>query len=205
MTPERLKAFVVRKMPGTVSLQLEHDRALGKPEVIASWSRAEVDGFAKGAATAPDIVADILENAQTFADGEGAPTKFLIRWFGEKERVLGSTAHRAAPRRDSTEASPGEIIRDLLKMNLEQGKTLISGIAALQTAHKETLALLVEQLRAANAHPALEAQVVISDEEREEVMARAKALDALTSKLPDLLDVLYVGAERFLSKGAMHQ
>lgn len=210
MTPEKLRSWLRHKPAGATRVQIVQDGPTGV-QVIADWERDELETLET---PEQDVAQAMIEQAQDFCDMEGEACKFLVRWIGTRDRPLKVVTHRAKPRPedeggtvvDRSAISDATIIRDLLRHLETQQKHLASSLGTILDANRKTLDLMSAQqesmakqlaeLRASEQAPARDA----SPEEREESIQRAKALEALTAKLPEAIDLgIAAVANRFLA------
>ena len=206
MTPEHLRAWLKHRPAGAVRLQLAHD-TLPQPVVVADWERDELDG--EGSAGDAAIAEAILAASQDFTDGEGEKCKFLIRWIGKADRPIKVKSHHVKPTPSDAETTlavtDSRVISDLLRHIEAKERVMQSSLSTITAGYEKTIAMLSSQLEAAikqlHERPAVvEAPApTLTEEQREESIQRAKALEAFTGKLPEVIDLgLAALAQRFL-------
>lgn len=210
MTPSKLRTWLKRIPAGAQHVQLAIDGISGLVEV-ATYERSEVEDLEVDEDV--DVAASILEQAQEWVDGEREPGKFSIRWMSEKGRALRVATHRATPAPiedaggdDASAALTAEnlpdamlaLIRDLGRRDTEKDKQMVKVLVTSTTAYDKTIAMLTGQLQSAykqlaeqhGVSPDAAVPVELTSEQREEVIQRGKALEALTGKIPDVVDLI---------------
>lgn len=210
MTPSKIREWLKRIPAGAQHVQLSVDTISGLCDV-ATWERSDVENIE--ADEESDVASSIIEQAQEWVDGEREPCKFQIRWMSEKCKPLRVATHRATPTAveeveeetssaltaaENVPAAMLALIRDLGRRDTEKDKQMVKVLVTSTTAYDKTIAMLTGQLQSAYSQLAEKhgvstdaaVPVDLSPEQREEVIQRAKALEAFTGKVPDMIDLI---------------
>lgn len=199
MTEDRMRGWLRKPAQGSKRLQLVVETA-GGLEPLADWDRDDVDNPPEGT---EDVTALVLAQTREYTDAEGEKQKFVLRWLGPKGRVLKSTTHHAKPSPEPEEVekaiSDASIIRDLLTSLHKKDEIINRSLDTLQKGYDRSIEMLLARLETVNSEVAdLRKQAVdeteavaaeVIPEKREEILARTRAWDKLSDKLPEVFDL----------------
>lgn len=214
MTPERLAGWLKHRPAGAVRVQIVAD-AIGGLVVLADWERSELEAMD---APEVEVSAAMVGQAQEYTDAEGEKQKFLVRWIGGADRPMKVTTHRCAPTPPEEEGAPDsdsvkrfsdqlvQSNREYHKTILDMAKQIVASTSTMQAAYERTIAMQGAQNE--TLHKLLQERIVapaaveVPPEAREESIQRAKALEAFTGKIPEVMDLaLAAVASKMLPKG----
>lgn len=210
MTVDALRRWAKKRPAGALRLAVAVETQGGAiGHTVCEWSREDVQTLDAGPGA--DCAALAVEQCQEYCDAELEPCKFVLRWFGQHDRVLSVISHRVAPSRealsgagigqaeDATPMSEGAMSARMLSALLATHRQLNVSLGTITTAYDRTLGALSQQLTTAYSRPAADEPRALSSEQREEVLARTDALRAAASKLPDVIELaLAAVAQRVL-------
>lgn len=215
MNVEQLRGWVKHRPAGALRLQLVVETKGGDLNAIAVWERTDIDALED---PNTEIATTVLSQAQEFTDAETERCKFLVRWLGNRDRVLKAVTHRCSPTPSETPGqsqvrNPEDLISVLVEQNknvldamLEQNKQVTSSVKSITEGFSSAISALTEKYNEANRElrrkpsPELVAAVAdLSPEQREEVIQRTEALRAFTGKVPEIADLLMaLASEKWL-------
>jgi len=205
MTPDRMRGWL-RKIPtGSKRVALVVEAVSGY-EAVADWTREEIDDMGKDPEL-DDIASAISAQAQDYTNAEDEKKKFLIRWIGQRNRVLRTCTHwcdPVAPKKGDNEGeiSDAIIIKTLMAALATKDARLETSLQVITEGFKTTITMLNEQVKIlfkqVNEDMKKEALVPVpvelTAEQAEEVLQRTEALKALNLKLPDVIDLAIAAA-----------
>jgi len=226
-TPDQIRRFLKKRPVGGGRVTCAVETALGVGHAVAEWSMEQLDAaFQEGGTTDPATA--IMEACQDFADSDGNPTRFVIRWFGGHDRVLLSLIHKAVPQGESggsegviklESASPlGALLvanRELMGLVGTLHSRQNAALPQICQSYERAIALITAQLQASMQREAQLAERVraleagagqpreLTQEEREEALRRGEAWRELSvilkGRLGEALDLaIAAGANKLL-------
>jgi hypothetical protein len=158
-----------------------------------------------------DVVAELVLEAQDYTDQLNAPVLFAVRMV-KSDGVCGSRPYRVKPSAAAVAATnpsavPFEVfdavLQAVLKSNIhirESSAENTKFMSAIAASVGSVLDIVAKQ-KVEAAEPASVAAVPLSDEEREEVLARAAVMKGAASKVPELIDLVVAGVSKWAKIG----
>ncbi len=205
MTPDRMRAFVRKPAQGAKRLRVILETEEGA-EDIAEWNRDQTD------ADAEDIASAITKQCKDHTNELDEECKFYIQWMGTKARPLKGCVHRCQPTtvaqktagETSEEDTPA--MKVLIRMNEKlmdhldaKERTTNDSLSTIVDVYGKSIQMLTGQLD--QAHKLLRKiadevddtlvapLAVLTDEQREEVSQRSRAMSALADQIPSVIEL----------------
>lgn len=198
MTPNSLKRWLDRNRPRAAYLRLVVERIGAELLVVTQW--------VAGAQTEQELVGLVLDACNDYAEENGEPVKFLIQWCDHNDKPIATAHHRAAPGDlnpddPKTDLSINSIVAQFMRHDEAREKVLLGALGSIFGAHEKTIQLqqnmistLIEQqkrdhleMQAMRVQREQHSEREPTDEERQEAVARANALNKLGELAPMVL------------------
>lgn len=208
MTPERLNSWIYRPVTGARTLTLVHQPLLGQETTIATWTREDVEMQRdQNGSQGQDVLDSAREHMELSQERDTC--KFVLAWFSERStNPLKSMILKLKPENDNALATEGDsalaahgggalvqLVPVFLNHISHTQRATIGSLGVLLAAHERT----------ANAQQKIiDGQQAVIEKLLERVdalasdgkgrtdspgvaEAKARALDKLTSALPELV------------------
>jgi hypothetical protein len=224
MTPELIRKYIFAKAYGATVLELAVDNGTAQLEHIAEWPRSAVDAakaaIAKGKSEAAgetgdedaseppaDVIAEIRDEAQAYADARGESVGFLLRWINVQKKPVSTRAFRLEPsaaNKKRASFSDGAALQSLLDAVLKSNEQIIKSHEAGAKATERTLDAVQKALEVITKQKLEPVQHVaepvreLTPEELEDLRASAELKRNAAAKVGDGIDLLIgIGAKLF--------
>jgi len=209
MNADRLRAWLKKRPNGATSVQLVLELPTGVGTVIGCWDQSEVKAALEPASPHQDPAEAVLEVAQDYTNEEGTAQRFLIRWMANERPAL-TTPHACKPSGDAASRAAGELaaavepmqlVKQLLDANLRMVAQITQSVGTLASSFDAVLRAQNQQIQLQNerAEQLVLTRPDATDEEREAAIQRAGAWQALTAKIPDVVEAITaIAADKFL-------
>ncbi len=207
---DAIRRFIFAKHYGATAVELRHDKGTNAGELVAQWTRETVDqaraALDKPDPAAIDVVAELLQEGQSYADALATSVLFQIRIMRDGA-VKASRPLRLKPTPDEVTGTGDNRFKDLLDAVLKSNTQLREWTeanaktgAAMLTAVSSVLDAVAKQ-KVEAASPVTIAPEVLSDEEKEEVLARSAIIRAAAGKTPEAIDLAMAALSKWLKIG----
>lgn len=199
MSPDRMRAWIKKRPAGGCRLMLSQDQGLGILQVIASWTREEIEDAADPSAGAQDVSVAILDVAQDHVDSVADACRFQLQWQTDTGRTLTTVTLNLAPTDKPRSADAGgaepmsahRLISELLGALNHKDRVLTTSVGVVLSAYERALKMQ-EATNTALLRQLVELRALTPEipqtkpEDLEVAHLKARALEKLIELGPDV-------------------
>jgi hypothetical protein len=199
MSPDRMRAWLKKRPAGACRLVLSQDQGLGILQVIASWTREEIEDAADPSAGAQDVSVSVLDVAQDHVDSVADACRFSLQWQTDTGRTLTTVTMNISPTDKPRAAEAGgaepmsahRLISELLGALQQKDRVLTTSVGVVLSAYERALKMQ-EQTNTALLRQLVELRAITpvlaetKPEDLEVARLKARALEKLIELGPDV-------------------